>query len=344
MGRLTIRDIARIANVSRSTVSLALNDSPRINADTKRRVLQIVEEMDYHPNAMARALVGGRTRVLSLLVPQIDHVFSDSYFSETVSGITDVIYGLGYSLMLEVATKSFIENEVYDRLFKERRVDGMLIVGSLTTDAWISEMRDKRRPICLVNSIWDGVSSVVADNRAGAERAVDHIVNLGHRVIGYIKGLDITTVGQQRDEGFRAGLARHGIAYDERNVAYGNFSEESGHEAMGKILAASPRPTAVFTTNDRMAIGAMRRIREAGLRVPEDVALVGGDDIPLAHYITPALTTIRQPMDVIGSQAVEILLEILGADDEEQGQVEGTIQRVLDTELVVRESSGAPRY
>lgn len=337
---MTIRDIARIANVSRSTVSLALNDSPRINADTKRRVLEIVEQLDYHPNAMARALVGGRTNVIALVVPQINHVFSDSYFSETVSGITDVIYNLGHSLMLEVATETFIQQSIYDRLFKERRIDGMMIVGSLTTDQWIAELRDKGRPICLINSLWEGVNSVVADNRAGVMRAIDHLVGLGHRAIAYIKGLDITTVGLQRDEGFRCGLARHGIPYDEALVAYGNFSEKSGYEAMRTLLARRRKFGAVFATNDMMAIGAMRAIREVGLSVPRDIAVVGGDDIPLAHYIQPALTTIRQPMDVIGSMAVELLLDHIAAETDE-GEVPAPFHRVIDTELVIRESCGA---
>jgi DNA-binding LacI/PurR family transcriptional regulator len=340
---LTIRDIARIANVSRSTVSLALNDSPRINPETKKRVLEIVQRLDYHPNAMARALVEKRSRVLALLVPQIDHVFSDSYFSETVSGITDVIYGRGYSLTLEVTTQRFIDDAVYERLFQERRIDGMLIVGSLTTDEWISRLRDRGRPICLVNSVWEGVSSLVADNRAGAERVVDHLVGLGHREIGYIKGLDITTVGQQRDEGFRAALERHGPKYDEDLVAYGNFSEQSGHEAMKELLGRSRRPTAVFTTNDMMALGSVRAIRDHGLRVPEDVAIVGGDDIPLAHYVTPALTTIRQPMDEIGSLAVGTLISRLEVDDGKTPEPLAPFHRVVDTDLVVRESCGAKR-
>jgi DNA-binding LacI/PurR family transcriptional regulator len=339
--RLTIRDIARIANVSRSTVSLALNDSPRINPETKRRVLQIVEEMDYHPNAMARALVGGRTRVLSLLVPQIDHVFSDFYFSETVSGVTDVVANLGYSLMLEVATESFISNGVVDRLFKERRIDGMLVVGTLTTDDWLDILREKKRPVCLINSEREGFSSVVADNRAGAGRVVDHLVELGHREIGYIKGLDITTAGLHRDEGFQAALERHGIAYDEALVAYGNFSEESGYEAMRKLLERPRCPRAIFTTNDSMAIGALHAIQEKGLSVPADISLVGGDDIRLARYISPRLSTIRQSMDLIGSLATEILFGRLGIESEDgSSPSDEPVQRVIDTELVVRESCG----
>jgi LacI family transcriptional regulator len=338
---LTIRDIARIANVSRSTVSLALNNSPRINAETKRRVLEIVEELDYHPNAMARALVENCTRVLAVLVPQIDHVFSDSYFSQTLSGITDIIYRRGYSLMLEVATETFIRKSVHERLFQERRVDGMMIVGSLSTDAWIERLRDKGRPIALINSTWEGVNSVSADNRTGAGRVVDHLVGLGHRQIGHIKGLDITTVGQQRDEGFRVGLERHGVTCDESMVAYGNFSEESGYEAMRDLLGRSGRPTAVFTTNDMMAIGGMQAIREKGLRCPEDIAVVGGDDVPLARYITPGLTTIRQPMDEIGSKAVEALIDHLTSDQDGEPKNPPAFQQVVDTDLIVRESCGA---
>ncbi len=333
---LTIRDIARIAKVSRSTVSLALNNSPRINKETKRRVLQIVQELDYHPNAMARALVGKRTQVLSLLVPPIEQVFSDSYFSETVAGVADAAHRAGQGLALDVASDNFVETHGHERLFQERRVDGMLIVGALTTDTWLDGLRERGRPVCLIGTLWEGIASVVADNRGGTERLMDHLVNLGHREIGCIKGLDITTSGQQRDAGFRAALARHDLPHDEALIAYGNFSEESGHEAMRDLLSRARRPRAVYAMNDMMAIGAMRAVREAGLRVPDDIAIAGSDDTALARYVTPALTTVRRPTTEIGSLAVEILLECIGA-----GNAAPPTHRVVPTELVVRESCGA---
>ncbi|MFH0794623.1 MAG: LacI family DNA-binding transcriptional regulator [bacterium] len=331
---LTIRDIARLAEVSRSTVSLAINDSPRINAKTKHHVLEIIKKVGYHPNVMARALVEKKSRVISILVPQIDHVFSDFYFSETVSGVLDVGYKQNYRVMLEVATQDFIAKRVYLKLFQEQRIDGMLLVGTLTTDSYIHDLRSAGYPIVLVNSEMEGVSSVVADNVKGTRDAVKYLCQKGHRKFGYIKGLDITTTGLQRDEGFQKAVRELNVEFRQEWIGYGNFSERSGYEAMCAILKSKRHPTAVFATNDMMAIGAIKACHELGLNVPGDIAIIGGDDVLLASYFKPTITTIKQSMYDLGSLATTMLLQII------DHKITPPARRVIQTELIVRESCG----
>lgn len=335
--KLTIRDIARMAGVSRSTVSLALNNSPLVNAQTKARILRLIEEVSYRPNAMARGLVSKHCGVISVVVPPVSHVFSDSYFSESLSGILDAASEADYRVAIETANEEFASGRRPERLFEERRTDGLLAVGALISDRYLERLFQAGRPVVLVNSELGETPATIADNEEGTVAVVHHLVSLGHRAIGYIKGPDITTTGLQRDKGFRNGLRLAGLPYREDLMACGDFSEKSGYEAMAQILERGPAPSAVFAANDMMAIGAARRLKEAGLVVGRDVALVGGDDAPLARYVEPPLTTLRQSMYDLGAQAARLLLEWVG------NKRPPARRTVLHTELVIRASCGAAR-
>jgi len=365
---LTIRDIARMAGVSRSTVSLAINDSPKVSEETKRRIQEICEAVDYQPNVMARGLVAKTSRVLCLVFPEISHVFSDYYFSETINGVLEAVTARDYHLLIETAGAAFRSQKTALRLFRAKRMDGALFVGALTTDTYIKELSDRGCPVALINSTLPGAQTVLADNVNGTIAAIEHLARLGHKRVGFIKGLDVVTTGVDRTEGFYRARDRFHLDSDQELVAFGNFSEDSGYEAMKALLSIKKRPTAVFTTNDMMAVGALRAIAEAGLKVPDDIALVGGDDIALARYITPRMTTIRQNMVAIGRLATEMLMdrveqlagvkssrpsangenakpgaepprpmppavEVMGAN--------GVVERmVVPTELIIRESCG----
>lgn len=336
MKQLTIRDIARLSAVSRSTVSLVLNHSPRISAETKRRVWEVIEREGYEPNALARGLARRRSDMVAVVVPVTgSHVLSDFYFSEAISGIGDALAARGLHLVIEVATPDWVRTLAGLRLFRERQIDGMLIVGTLTSDLFVEKLVKSGHPVALVNSVMPGAPSVVAENVSGASAMVRHLVSLGHSRIGYIGGLDNTTVGLERTAGYHAGLAEAGLPVRESYVVYGNFSEASGAEAMRALLSRQPRPTAVFAANDMMALGALREARAAGLRVPRDIALAGADDIALGSYVTPPLTTIRQPMYDIGRQATDTLLALLAGAD-----AAPTVARIK-TQLVVRASCGS---
>ena len=352
--KLTIRDIARLAGVSRSTVSLVLNNDRRISEVTRTRVQSIIQGAGYEPNAMARGLARRRAGMVAVVVPRTSsHVFSDYYFSEAISGIGDVLAARGNRMIIEMTGNPFIQDRAHHKLFHEGQIDGMLIIGALSTDEYILKM-GRRFPVVLVNSMLDDIPSVYADNHKGMLRMVEYLVGLDHRRIGYIGGLDITTVGADRTRGYREGMIAAGLADDDRWVAWGNFSEESGVEAARDLLARTPRPTAIVAANDMMAIGALRAAEEAGIDVPRQLTLVGADDVSLASYVRPRLTTLRQPMYDIGRAATELLLELSEAVDpgaplppppaaaSAGAPPDGSssaIHLYMSTEIVIRESS-----
>ena len=333
----TIRDIARLSGFSRSTVSLVLNDSPRISDKTRQKVVAVMEKVGYQPNVLARRLAERKSRMIGVLIPQTSHVLSDFYFSEAISGISDVLMTSGYKLMLQVATPEFKTQKMYQNLFTEKYIDGMLILGALVDEPMVMELRDSGYPLLLVNSTCTNVSSVIADNQKGASQVVDHLVRLGHKSIGIIKGLENVTTGADRSIGFAKAMNRNLLPIHEEWVAYGTFSEESGYVCMQQILGQRRLPTALFIANDMMAIGAMRAIRQHGLSIPDDIAIVGGDDIKLCSYIDPTLTTIHQDMYEIGALAASELISNIQKDEST------VIHKLVPTELVVRKSCGFGR-
>jgi DNA-binding LacI/PurR family transcriptional regulator len=332
----TIRDIARLSGFSRSTVSLVLNGDTRIAPSTRRRVWDVIETVGYEPNCMARSLARQRSMIVAVVVPKISaHIFSDYYFSESMSGISDVLSSNGYRMLIEMVTENFLKDSMHLRLFRERQIDGMLLVGSLDTDTYVEEVFAGCNTAVLVNSWRPGVSCVVGDNFNGARRVVSHLVSLGHKNIGLIGGLNSTTVGLRRNQGYRQGLLDDGLRFVSSYVEYGDFSQRSGYEAARRILSRKNRPTAVFACNDMMAIGCIEYGRHIGMTVPGDLAVVGADDIALGSYFTPRLTTLRQSMFDIGCLATRLLLKRLS------GSGEWPVEKTISTELIVRESCGA---
>ncbi len=336
--KTTIRDIARLAGVSRSTVSLVINGDPRITDKTRLRVLKVIEEAGYQPNTMARSLAQRRANAAAVILPATgSHVLADVYFAEAISGISDGLSEAGYRLVIEMATARFLEQSAHRRLLRQGAADGMLLLGTIKEDAYVSELIESRIPLVLVNTRMPGASAVYADNRTGAREMVGHLAALGHRRIAFIGGLENTTVGEDRSRGFLEGLAEAGIPLESDLRLWGNFSEESGAEAARTLLARKPRPTALMAANDMMALGALRVAQEEfGLRVPGDVTVVGADDIRLTTYVRPRLTTIAQPIYEVGRMATQLLLDLLESKSAEP------IEKVVPTRLVPRESSGPP--
>lgn len=335
MAHHTIRDIARLSGFSRSTVSLVLNGDPRIAHSTRAKVWEVIERVGYEPNCMARGLARKRSMIVAVVVPKISaHVFSDYYFSESISGISDVLSSNGYRMIIEMVTENFLKDSMHVRLFRERQIDGMLLVGTLDTDTYVGEVFAGGCTAVLVNSWRPGVSCVVADNFGGARLVVSHLASLGHKSIGFIGGLDSTTVGLRRNQGYKRGVSDCGLQFVRNHVEYGDFSQQSGYEAARRILSRRNRPSAVFACNDMMAIGCIEYARQAGMAVPGDLAVVGADDIALGSYVEPRLTTLRQPMFEIGCLATSLLLKKLS------GSGEWPVEETVATELIVRESCG----
>lgn len=337
--RLTIRDVARMAGVSRSTVSLVINSDPRISSGTKARVLKVIQEAGYQPNTMARRLARRKSETVAVVLPKTDSpVFADVYFAEAISGVSAALGRAGYRLLIEIADERFLARREQHRLFQEGAADGMLLLGTTSEDEFVQELIEAGRPLVLVNSRRPGAASVVADNRTGMRGLVLRLAELGHRRIGFIGGLEITTVGEDRSLGFLDGLSAAGIPFREDLRLWGNFSEESGAEGARVLLRRPDPPTALVAANDMMAIGALRVAQdELGLAVPNDLTVVGADDIRLTTYVRPRLTTLSQPIFEIGRRATEMLLGALAAGKRPQESVQ------MPTSLVLRESSGAPR-
>ncbi len=337
MARTTIKDIARECGVSLSTVSLVLNNNPRISPATREKVLQAVERHQYQPNAFARSLASQSSRVLSVIVPDLNHVFADTYFGEIVSGIYDRASELGYKVLLDVANKRFVSSGEYLNVLKSKRVDGALFIGSSVHDQYLAELERERLPFVLVNHYLPGhrLSYITADYIETARIAAEHLAGLGHRRIGFLAGTNTNTAMDLRNHFVAACVAR-GLAEAGVPWADGWFTEQGGYEAAHWLLDRHPTLTALMGGNDKMAIGAMRCLNERKLRVPEDISVFGVDDLPAAAFTTPGLTTVQHDLFHIGSLAVDSALALFNEETD-------LVQKTLPVKLVVRESTGPAR-
>ena len=334
--RATITDVASEAGVHPSTVSRVLNGhaGSTIRPATRERVLAAADILGYRPSALARSLRLQRTLTLGMLVPDITNPF----FSSIIKGAEDAARERGYNLILCNSEDQAEREAAYLLLLRERQVDGVLIASSQMADETIEGLRADSFPFVLVNrAAQDGEDlAVVVDNHAAAVEVVAHLAALGHRRVGHIAGPQNTTTGRDRREGYEAGVRAHGLAHEPALVVEADaFSEDAGNRALGIMLAGPARPTAVFAANDLIAVGMLQRLRRIGVRVPDDLSIVGFNDIPLAGLLEPALTTVRVPQLAMGVAGAHLLIDRL------EGRPIGEIRLTLPTELVIRASSAA---
>lgn len=334
MARTTIKDIARECGVSLSTVSLVLNNNPRISPSTREKVLKAVERHQYQPNAFARSLASRSSRVLSVVVPDLNHVFADTYFGEIVSGVYDRASELGYKVLLDVANQRFVSSGEYVNILKSKRVDAALFIGSSIHDTYLNQVEQERLPMVLVNHYLPGhqISFIAADYQETAQLAAEHLLGLGHRCIGFLSGTNTYTALDLRQR-FIDTCVASGLREIDLPWADGWFTEQGGYEATQWLLERHPHMTAIMGGNDKMAIGAMRFLKERKLRVPDSISVVGVDDAPAAAFTNPGLTTVRHDLFHIGSLAVDSAIALF---NEEADQ----IQKTLPVQLIVRESTG----
>ncbi len=336
--RVTAKDVAQLAGVSRTTVSLVLNNAPNvhISPETRRRVLEAARRLNYHPHAAARSLVSRRSMTLGLVLCQSpEQVFADPFLPQVLRGINDVAQAAGYRILLETVTHP--EDNGYSALVLENRIDGFILSGPRSDDEALRSLHEEGFPIVLMGRLPDvDIPFVDVDNVRAAYGAVEHLIRLGHTRIGMITNGPLHyTASADRLEGYRRALNDHALPYDPDLVVYGAFREESGQVAMDRLLEREDPPSAVFVASDAVALGALVSIRRHGLRVPDDIALVGFDDIPLAAYVNPPLTTVRLPARRLGEEAARLLVALV-----EGREVEST-HILLDTTLVVRASCGS---
>ena len=318
------------------TVSRVVNGAENVRPETREKVLEAIRELAYYPNAAARALTRNRSYVLEILIPHEDYFYSSEYFSELIFGIEKVVHDSDYNLIFNTYDPG--RGAEYAVLYKQRKVDGLVIVAPASNDRTIGELYEESVPFVLVNGRLDDleVSFVDVDNVAGAFQAVQYLYDLGHRRIGIITGNLLVMNARHRLRGYLDFLSERGIAEVEQWIFHGNWSEHSGYAGFSHLVNLKDPPTAIFCSNDLMAIGAMRAAADLGVGIPETVSIVGYDDIRLASFVNPRLTTIHQPIDRVGKTAAELLLRLLSGQSDQPQQV------TLQPELIVRKSCEAP--
>lgn len=334
---LTLEDIGRLAGVSRSTVSRVINHQPSVRPDVRDRVEEVIRRTGYTPNVAARSLVSGRSGVIGLVIPSRVHsLFEDPYFGRLIQGMSAASNRSGTTLSLFLFQTEEEEAALYPRVVTSGFLDGLILTATRMADPLLARMVAGVIPIVMVGRPdVEGVSYVDADNHGGAQLAASHLCGLGYQRIGLIGAPTSTTAGVDRLNGFIEGLALHGRALHPSLRADGDFSEASGYRAMQTLMPH--RPDALFVASDTMAMGALRALREAGVRVPRDIALVGFDGSPASETSTPPLTTVRQPVTETGARAVQILNDLV------RGTATSPVVEIMPVELVVRESSGTRR-
>jgi len=335
----SISDVAKHAGVSRTTVSYVLNNvtNIHISEQTRQRVLNAALELDYHPNAIARSLARKKTLTVGLvLCTNLDRLNSDAFLPGVIYGIGSVTTPAGFRLLVEVVN-DVSRPDAYISLIREVHSDGVILAGVHPEDNHLRKLNPDDFPIVLWGRLPNSTLPFVdVDNMSAARMAVEHLIGLGHTRIACITNAPRDSGHEATDRlyGYQIALEAHGLPYDETLVRYGDYQERSGFEAMRSLLEQPERPTAVFVASDVVALGALSAARTAGLQVPDDLAVVGFDDIQLSQYVVPPLTTVRVPAHEIGATSAQMLLNII-----QNGHRPASV--FLETELIVRESCGA---
>jgi len=333
--RITSFDVAKKSGVSRSTVSFVLNNIPgiRISPETKQRVLDAARELGYHPDSAGRKLASGRSNTIGLILRQSREQVADALLPKVVLGVGQAAAQYGFQILLNAVEPE--DTNGYMRLIQENHVDGIILSGPQQNDLEIIHLFKEGFPIILMGQLPNSnLPFVDIDAIAGSQRAVSHLIEIGHKRIAMITNAPLEyTSAQQRFSGYERALKQANIKIDQALLKAGAYTPQSGYEAMKELLKVTPQFTAVFVASDVVAAGAIQAIKEAKKRIPEDIAMVGFDDIPLAEYFDPPLTTIRIPSFGLGWAAGESLIKLIHEKKMDQTEI------FLDSELIIRQSS-----
>ncbi len=327
----TIREVASRAGVSPTTVSHVINNTRFVSAEARQRVLDAMAELNYRPNVLARSLRRGETRTLGLILPDS----ANPFFAEIARAIEDAAFSAGYNVILGNSENELAKEQVYVDVLVNKQVDGLIFVATGDHSPSLEHLTRNGLPVVVVDRRLSNldVDTVLTDNLQGGLSAARYLLNLGHRRIACITGPSNLTPSAERVIGYRRALEEHGLPVEENLIRKGDFHPRSGYHAAVELIRSQPPPTAIFICNDMMAIGALRALSEAGLRVPQDCSLIGFDDIELASFITPPLTTIRQDKAALAEAAVTLLLERIAEPDLPART------RILPTQLIERLST-----
>ena len=330
---VNIRDVAKRAGVSAITVSRAMNNSGAVNPATRERINKAIEDLHYVPNTMARSFRSKQTCLLALVLPDVTNPF----WTTIARGVEDTASRNGFQVIFCNTDESPEKEANHLNVLLQRRVDGIILAPTTDDKSELLPLKQHTMPCVLIDRRVEGskCDTVVSNGYDGALKITQHLIELGHRRIAIVAGPDVLSTGQERLEGYRRALQNSGVPLNEDYIVHGNYSEASGHHLVKLLLERNPRPTAIFAGNNFMAVGALHALREARLRIPEDVALVGFDDIPQGSLISPALTVVSQPAYEMGVAAAESLISRLS------GKYRGKPRDIVfDTSIILRESCG----
>jgi LacI family repressor for deo operon, udp, cdd, tsx, nupC, and nupG len=331
---LAMGDIARKAGVSMATVSRTLNNPGRVSEKTRELVMKVVEDMGYTPNRLAASLRHGRSHNIAIMLPDI----TNPYFSPIVRSIEQISLARGYSVILKDTQDDPMLERAFAEMVKTRQVDGIITNSQripFDVDPTLP-LQEQLPPIVNASEFCDldGIPKVGVDNVAIGKDAAEHLLSLGHRRIAVITGTAHILSSQQREQGFRAALQQAELKFDEKLLYQGDYSCESGVAGVRAIMQLKQRPTAFFCFGDQVAIGALHALRELGYRVPDDVSVIGVDGIALSQYSAPPLTTVAQPLTLIGETCATLLIDLV------EGKRPEKLVHILPHQLLIRASTG----
>ncbi len=329
---VTIVDVARASGVSYSTVSRVLNGFEFIKESTRQRVLEAAEKLGYVANLQARSLAGGRSQIIGLLVPGLDN----GYIGEIIRGVDVELARANYDLMMYTTHRSRGKESIYVNAIANGLSDGLLLIVPLVPAAYLNALRQENFPYVLIDQSDAAKQSSVVDttNWQGAYEATRYLIELGHQRIAFVTGLMELSSASERLEGYKAALGDHNIPFQDELIIEGDYWQPEAYKKTFAFLEQYPAPTAIFASNDLSAFGVMEAIRDHGLRTPEDISVIGFDDIPQASIVYPRLTTIRQPLEQMGRVAAKLLLEQIENPEQPARRI------TLATQLVIRDSCG----
>ncbi len=332
---VTQKDVAKKAGVSFITVSRVINGSKKVNPETKKRILNAIKELGYYPNIMGRALHINKINTIGVIIPFTSHIFSTPYYVDLLRGIEKVCAEKGYEILFH-PKKNEIEEIDYLKLYYERKADGLLIIAPRINDEQLTVIAEKKIPALVVHGRYKdkSISFVDSDNKKGGFLATEYLIKKGHNKIAFLGGWEFVINTIDRLQGYKKALKKYNLNFKKEWILFGDYSQKSGYELTKKILSQKEIPDAIFGGDDLMAIGAIKAIKERGLRIPEDIAIIGFDDIEMGKYVEPALTTIRQQALKIGAESARLLINKINNKN-----FSSFSSLIVDVELIIRNSA-----
>lgn len=319
----TIKDVAKKANVSIATVSRVINDLGGYGPATKDKVLKAIQELNYQPNGLARSLINKKSETIAVLFPSVSNMFSSSI----LKGVEDLVHQRGSSVIVCNTASKGEKTLKYLKVLQEKRIDGIIFVSEIITDEYYEVLSKMNVPIVLVSteSYRYSLPYVKVNDRHAAYSATEYLIEKGHRRIGMVSGNPSDTIaGQPRIEGYKDTLKAYGIPVEEKNIVTSRgFSFEDGFQGLMKLMSSASELTAVFLASDEMAVGALSAAYQMGIKVPDDLSIIGYDNLPLAEMSIPPLTTVAQPLEEMGEKAASMLFKMLETGETSESRIIG---------------------